>query len=50
MSKKQIKVNEEVLKNYTSPSRELLRKEQFNYQLGNSIMTEEEFNKIWYGE
>jgi len=50
MGKKKIKVNEDVLKNYTSPSRELLRKEEYNFQVGNSIMTEEEFDKLWYGK
>lgn len=50
MAKKQIKVNEDVLKNYTSSSRELLRKEEYNFQVGRTILTEEEFNKLWYGE
>lgn len=46
-SKKEVKVKEDVLKNYTSSSKELLRKEQYNFQSGNTIMTEEEFDKIW---
>jgi hypothetical protein len=47
MAKKEVKVNEDVLKNYTSPSRELLRKEEYNFQVGRTIMTEEEFDKLW---
>ena len=41
------KANEEVLGKYFSPSRELLRKDEYNYQKGRTIMTEEEFDKLW---
>jgi len=47
MAKKKLQVNEEVLNKYISPSRELLRKEEYNFQVGRTIMTEEEFDKLW---
>lgn len=47
MAKNKVNPNEEVLGKYFSPSRELLRKEEYNFQVGRTIMSEEEFDKIW---
>lgn len=51
MSKKnKIKVNEQALKGWISPSVTELRPKKYNMQFGTPIMTEEEFNKIMFDE
>ena len=48
MARKKTKVNEQALKGWISPSREIL-KPKITPKDGKPIMSEEEFDKIWYG-
>lgn len=48
MAKKKVKVNEEKLNEWISPSREILQPKLPHK--GNTIMSEEEFNKIMFDE
>ena len=51
MAKNKVKVNEEALKGWISPSAtELKPKELYDMQFGRAIMTEEEFNRIMFDE
>jgi|11_taG_2_1085331.scaffolds.fasta_scaffold05495_5 hypothetical protein len=49
MARKKTKVNEQALKGWISPSREILQP-KITPKEGKAIMTEEEFDKIWYGD
>ena len=48
--KKKVKVNENALKGWISPSVTELRPKKYNMQFGTPIMTEEEFNRIMFDE
>jgi len=49
MARKKTKVNEQALKGWISPTREILQP-KLKPKEGKGIMTEEEFDKIWYGD